>query len=611
MPRVPPLAWPLIAGVTTALVIQEHVAFPFRNPWNVIGPLTEIRYNPSTNVLRFALLLAIPVAALFAASIMRADVRTRLQDLARQPYHRTPEPGRWSRSTLWTALLLFMALSLALNRSARTLELDLFHEGEALGAAVSWEAGSRPYSGIVFAHGAFEEPIKAVLGFRLFGRSIGAVRTVESIQKITTFVLLAYVVRALSPSGLTAVATLGVLSVGLATRWLAVQPRDLTTMVFLLAFVTLHRTVPSGVSGTGGRAAAACAFAFWSIATLGVSADRGLFLFACGALLMPWIWVAAIRHAPDRRKVVAGLAAGISAGILALGLAIRGDFRAFFDYVVLTMPRYWDLMDGYVFPMFDPPFLAAALLVVANSYVVILRLMAEAAAGADSLAERTFTRHGVEVALAVVALCFFRSVLGRADLPHLAPNLWPTCLLTLRLGWSLSRPANPQSRMRRAVLLAAATAGLMVAAAGAWRVFNSDLITRNFPLRVPDSRLIPANYVTTLQFFENNLGPQETFFAFNNEAIWYYFLNRPAPGRFYVPWFAVPEAFQRELVRDLEAARPRYVLYRNGSPATLLDGMPNERRLPLVAAYLDRHYHFSRQIDGNEIWVRTSPEVEP
>lgn len=84
------------------------------------------------------------------------------------------------------------------------------------------------------------------------------------------------------------------------------------------------------------------------------------------------------------------------------------------------------------------------------------------------------------------------------------------------------------------------------------RIFKADLIKKNFPFGIEDSKWIPADYKRTIAFLKNNIGENEDFLSMTNEAIWYYFIDRPSPVRFPVIWFAAPDFYQNEVVEDLK-----------------------------------------------------------
>jgi len=68
-------------------------------------------------------------------------------------------------------------------------ELDYFHEGETLGTAIDYINNKVPYADTIFVHGVFQDPLRSVLAFKIFGHSIAALRTVDSILNIITLLL--------------------------------------------------------------------------------------------------------------------------------------------------------------------------------------------------------------------------------------------------------------------------------------------------------------------------------------------------------------------------------------------------------------------------------------
>jgi hypothetical protein len=125
-------------------------------------------------------------------------------------------------------------------------------------------------------------------------------------------------------------------------------------------------------------------------------------------------------------------------------------------------------------------------------------------------------------------------------------------------------------------------------------------------VRVPDSAFVPQDYKTAIAFLKENLGPGENFMTLTNEASWYYYVGRPCPSRFLVVWFAMPDFYQREVVRDLETKGVKYILYRNSFWTNSIDSIPNEKRLPILFRYVNEHYRFCRDLNGNEIWIKVS-----
>ncbi len=89
------------------------------------------------------------------------------------------------------------------------------------------------------------------------------------------------------------------------------------------------------------------------------------------------------------------------------------------------------------------------------------------------------------------------------------------------------------------------------------------------------------------------LGSGDTFFTLTSEGVWYFLLDRPAPGRHHVLHYAKPEAAQNEIIAGLEARRPRVILAPRGFPNNEtrdLGGAPERDAYRILYAYVDRNY---------------------
>ncbi|MEW6189871.1 MAG: hypothetical protein AB1466_07200 [Actinomycetota bacterium] len=87
-------------------------------------------------------------------------------------------------------LLLVLFVSWSLNMTLGNYPLDTFHEGETLGPAIMWQNNKVPYKDIFFVHGVFEDPLRSVLAFNIFGKSIGASRVLTNYLIVFAYLLL-------------------------------------------------------------------------------------------------------------------------------------------------------------------------------------------------------------------------------------------------------------------------------------------------------------------------------------------------------------------------------------------------------------------------------------
>ena len=578
------LAAVFLAGFGVGLVLWPRLSLPVTNPWGIVGWPAIAGFHPANNILRFLLLIACPAVALGAARLVWPGLFAARSDSAEA----AEDPPVWG----WLLVALAVLAALNIPTFQAWGQMNRFHEGETLGTAMSHVAGQKPYRDYLFVHGVWQDPVRSAVAFRLFGRSIGAMRTLESSVKIAGFALLGWLLwEAFSRRATAAFAALLFLValhglVALEARWLPIppvwiQPRDITAMAFLLAVVRLWRRPQAG-------AGALFLTGFVPLASFGYSIDRGFFLTATAVVAVSLLRVGVRRQG----RFWLPLAAGAAAGIAALGFLLQWQFAEFVRFTVLIMPRYKEWMDGLEYPIGQGQMWGAAALMALNLFELVRRFLGAPRWGFVS-------DHFLEITLCVLSFCFFRSVLGRADFLHLWLNSWPACLLAFRLFlWPLLESLG---RWGRRGVAGASTAMALICLV---QIPRAHLPAQNFPLRRPDSVYLPADYLRAAEEIRSNLGPGESFFTLTSEALWYYLIDRPCPARFPVVWFAAPHFYQQEIIRDLEGKKVKLVLYHNQAPSNFIDGIRNDRRLPLLTAYVREHYVPWRHIEGHEIWIR-------
>jgi hypothetical protein len=624
-------------GTMLGRAVWPHIVLPFRNPWGVVSPLTLIRFNPANSVVAFALFVFLPVGLLACLFLLKVPVirrcvapRCGFFDRARFRWH-----DSLSKTTTWKCagvLLAFAAIaavtSTAVGTGVPLNVFDPFHDGETLGAAVSYDHGQTPYKDFIFCHGFFEDPGRSSVAFGLFGRSIGAVRTLESLRKALLFVLLAVFAMALYPRRLYAALLMFVALVLAANdswrwpeRWISCErmatplllllPRDIATVLFLLSLLWLvrkmrrrRRVKPAAL------AAAAAALALIPTASFVYSLDRAFYLCAGLLATASLLYFSLPRVRNIRWSYLAGLLAGAGIGALIVALVLGDGLAAFLEYALLIMPRYKELMDGKVYNIGNTWFLIPCLLAAANVYWIGVRALRECQR--QSSLKNAFIamtrKYPVELCLMFLSLFFFRSGLGRADEQHVLYSLLPTYLLSLHV--TLRHYIIPMAGrwgLEKALTALGMVAVLCVGVEGACRIAACDLIAENFPLNKPDEDFIPAEHQMVIQALRR-MRREHSFslLTMTNEAAWYYYLDQPCPVRFPVIWFAATRFYQEEVVAEIEKAQVELILWRSARCWQTIDEFDNEQRLPIVTDYLKRNYKPFKTIEDNEIWVRRS-----
>ncbi len=612
------LVLPLVTGLGLARIIWHAIRLPFSNPWHVSGPLTSIGYNPANDLLRFGLWIGLPLVFLL---LFWSMTRNRLKIW--HTIHDDPAVIK-ARSSRAAAILLFAlaflaALNIPTSLSSAPL-VDTFHEGETLGPAVSLLHGKAPYKDIIFLHGPYQDPLRSILAFRIWGRSIGAVRTLESIHKIIAMLMLALLCLILLPGSASAPLAMfiGLLALQRGHRLGSIQlvllkNRDMTTFAFLALCASIQYR-HKATSNHFGLAAVSFCFVAIAVGSFAYSVDRGFFLTATMVILWPLALFRQTRKS-DRRIFTLASAAGFALAAILVGLAIHQQWKAFFSFVFVTMPRYKELMDGFIFPIEKGRFLIVCLFLATGVYIVAVEtLRCWTSHGRQNIGQRLSaiaSNHLCSLALALLAIFTFRSALGRSDWPHVISSAYPTFLLAGHLilkgpGKNLAAIRSLLAAERKVVILASLLVAAVALITG-FKIACGDLLKRNFPLSVTDQEFMRPQDKAAVTYLRRIMQPDDSFYTLTSEGTWYYWLDRPSPTRHAIAWFAMPVFYQREIIRDLERKKVRFILVKNGNWPCAIDGISIEKRLPLIMTYIRAHYVPHKTIGDNRLWIRRLP----
>ena len=212
----------------------------------------------------------------------------------------------------------------------------------------------------------------------------------------------------------------------------------------------------------------------------------------------------------------------------------------------------------------------------------------------------------LEITLVLLAVFLFGSALGRSDWEHVGYSISPLVLLVLHLvktgGFELA--FQKSERLKSVSGIGVVVFVALALGLGTLQAASDGMLQQNFPLDTPDTEFIPRDYVLAIDFLNRNLGPNDDFLTLTSEASWYYFLNKPSPGRFPVIWFAATRMYQDQTVAELQKSNVKFVLYRNEYSANGIDGITMRERMPRIFLEVERTFKPCLNIQGNEIWVR-------
>ncbi|HPT03315.1 MAG TPA: hypothetical protein PLJ84_12020 [Bacteroidales bacterium] len=613
----------LIIGFYLGLLIWDKISLPFSNPWGIISQHSLLEYNPANNLVRFVLLILLPSILLFIVYLLNFR---NLNSILSFRYPVTAEintpatAGRPVRKIIYPAILMACTILLALNIPTYHSSgvFDTFHEGESLGSGISYLAGQVPYKDFIFCHGIFQDPLRSVVAFNLFGKSIGSVRTLESINKIIAFGLMSIFIiliyrknYRLSFLTLIIVALLHTSSdfqfliPHLTRNIMLVIPRDLTTFSFLITIALIHDAVANDKTPVVRFSIISFLLSFIPFASFIYSVDRGLYLSISYMVISPVLYLCFFRKNRYRFHYLISSFLGILSAVILMSVFLHGDFREFIDYEFRIMPRYKEFMDGRVFRINKAGFMVICFLIAFNAFWVMLKFLQELHQNSRvSVAVRSFVqKYLTGISLLLLSVLIFRNALGRSDWEHAMYSSPLTYILFLYILLGRCHPGFLDKKISAAAIISLT---LILTTAGLCRIYKHHLITENFPVKIEDSRFIQDYYEPTIDFLKTNLADGEYFFTMTSEASWYYFIDKPCPTRFPVVWFALPYFYQQEVAADLHNGNVKYILYRNKSWSCSIDGFQNEDRLRIITDYIRQNYVFLRKIDDNEIWIRKS-----
>ncbi|GMT47011.1 MAG: hypothetical protein IEMM0007_0577 [bacterium] len=622
-----------VLGISLGLLFWGKITLPYSNPWGVTGVLTVAKYNPANNSVRFAVFLFMPLLILFLMYLLNIGgfnsicFREKKDSSGYDSTDDLPLPS--VNKKIFAVILFILAITTSINipNYRSTGKFDAMHEGETLGPAISYMAGEIPYKDFLFLHGVFEDPVRSVVAFKLFGKSIGSVRALESILKVFLFIMLAvFLMQLFRGNYLYYFIVFLTLSLfykhlfGFSRRIMFFKTMDVTTFSFLLTIPVLYRFTDLKQINTKKFLITVFFFSFIPLASFGYSVDRGAYLFATYLIVSPILYFLFFHKSPVRRHYLAASFLGLLSAILLLNVLFRGAFYDFFDYTFLILTKYRGLQGGFIYPVWEIAYLTVCVLIAANTFWVTYKFIQELYLNDGKVrpAFRKFIeKYFIEFCLLLMSIFFYRSALGRADWMHVAYSSPLTYILSMYilikhyLAGSLQRK---RFRNFRKILVYAVTFIVIVTSVGGvYRIYKKDLITKRFPINVKDSYFILDKYKATIKFLKDNLKDDEKFFTFTNEASWYYFIDQPAPTRFPALVYAMPHFYQEEVVEDLKKANIKYVLYTNSDWYNSVsgfdfEGFSNEVRFPIVLAYLKKNFVFYRMINDNEIWIRKSEQ---
>ena len=502
-------------------------------------------------------------------------------------------------------------------------QLDSFHEGEALGPAISYQDPNlKPYKDYVFVHGVFQDPGRAVLAFKLFGQSIGAVRALATILTIVAFMMV-YALFLVLFRGNILKSSLALSLFGLLLTPAAMLPfigsyivgiqlpfRDITTILILISAILAfryaaknHRLYTALTSGIIG---------FIACINFANSMDRaiyGVFIALFWLVLMAFV----SKQKMFTRTILPSFVVGGIFGIPVVGIALKWDFVHFISFIK-TISHYKEFLDGIPFAR---PGVPISLLLVATSVgITILGAWFLKVWQGTKKSKRTFidrvkllrspitnliNQHFVVILLFATGVLFLRSAIGRADIGHFIYSIqWLYILgIFLFVRWLYARKPVTPLLIFLSILIFVITLGYFMG-----NTKRIDLAKDAFPINVSDDKFVRQDHLQTAQFLRDNLSGDENFVTLTSEASWYYLVNKPSPVQYPIVWFAFMPQQRQSLATSIQNNDNIKYIITNNNWTSNFDYVPVNERLPEVFDTLYKQYEPVQGFGQQTVWQR-------
>ena len=592
---VPLGVWPLAlfaaaAGLSFALavVLGEGSAVEGAPYLGAASPVLALGFLGSGGVLR---------------SVLGAAAALALPALAWGLATRRPQVTRAMRALTLVLLLPGSVTSMAAAAVMRAPRVvNIFEDGHSLLPASEYFRGELPYRDIVPGHGLLSDGLLAFVQLRVFGDDVAGLKRGEKVSGALFwpgFYAVAY-----AATGSPAFA-LGGLLFSFVVLPQYQNPRAIVALWLLALALYASRSKRRGAW-----------LAFGAAVPFGLCiAVEFTFYSACAGAVA--LWVARGRRLVHLRSIALGAAA--SSALIALCFQAFGILRGFVRTTFVDVPA---LLPVYAQGFPAPPFPRGAAQRLALFGDETAMLYGFAAFGLVLLgaylpqAPRVGPRIRALLPICAWVVVAMLSVIERQHVGYVFMVVPIAMLLAAR--WIRRRRPWLSFRTAAAAVVPALLlsyryplslmSGVAYVTAGA--AVPARLVKLDDPPRAHGGLFEPWDaklMASTAEFMDEALlAPGETWFDFGHAPGLYYFFDRDCPIRYYEPGFYETESAQREVIAAIEAnPRVRGALMNAGYAAYVeIDGVPNARRAPLVAAYLAERFRPFYLKGGIEFWLR-------
>lgn len=580
-----------ITLATVGSATWDLIHLPFANPLGITGPLTIANFNPHNNILRFIYFISLPSIffLIFCNIYIRESCKKNLQLNSR---------GTSKYIYILLLIVIYSLLVSFIHGFEDFSPFDSFHEGESLTAAYNTFLGLGLWKGTYFIHGAFYDPLKALLGWYIFdNQTIGSFRFINYILNAFILPLCFYIFifakLYLTRNSILKIIPLIILVISTFEGFFNYfNQRDIIVFVVLtlIIFERLKQNIILNVL-IGGLVVTNY---FYTI-------DRGIYLL-CAVFV--YYAVQYIISADKRKSILKILT-------FLFGLIISTVFYVLFfgveeiGYFIDTTISFYtekDLFDSYIFPRptlstftnyssFSLYLLIFTILVFIYCYFKYYRYKSN---------ENIFILH---LLLIILSVFYFRSALGRSDFYHIRYSTGFLILSSLYVFIPILQTYNDKLikfiKDIKIVLLSVFCFQLFSIPHDLDKIISFHNRITNYT-SLHNAHFL-HNYMTidTLNDLQDLFSKEDTVFNYTSEAALPYLLNTKHCGRYYIPWFGSSTKRQIEMVNNIEENKPSFIIFKSNHFSNQMDNISNYQRFPFLDDYIKNNYHPFKKYQDN------------
>ena len=605
-----------LASLLLGVFLWNKISLPYSNPENVYGILSVNKFNPLNNDLRFIILISLVFGTFFLSLIFyKKNMNTFNEIIFFEKKKKTIENYKYLNVVFLVFLTFvtfeFLSMSYPLN------EIDFFHEGERLTPAKNYVLNGKMWSGVFFNHGAFTDLFGTVIGWKIFGNeTIGSHRLIILIfiffTKLILLILTFKIAKLIKSDETTKIIYFSLIAISVLqlTEYTAGATRPYLTYKDLPCLIFLIFSMEILLKQNKNH----YAFLIGLISSISVffQLDRGIYT----NVLILFLFVFFLLR--KEFKIAALIFLGLILSWSILYFFIGSEEFSFFindTYHYLTIRGF---LNGYIYPT---PFISekfyttkGILIIIISGLLIIYSLLVKNEKKDNSLIFYFFI-------IFLLGLLAYKNALNRSDPSHIRYSIsYPIFLICLIFFKEISFNINKK--------LNSYNLGLKFVASLSIILFLSVLIINNSYLKGKHSPKTVNNLInlknrvkeyvelSDKNFVQNRLLPVIDYYKkiseedncvqpFTNETVWSYLTHKQMCTRFSIIWFAASDKFQKDFINQLSSSNARYVLmdapYSIGGAGKLwADGIPYEKRHPLIYQYFSENFKFHKNING---WI--------